>query len=98
LFVESDEEWLFILVISAVKNSFNSPLLLAVIFILDSACGDKYKYKYKYKYKLVVLCLSTKKLKNPLTCRMCAALEFLLINKTEEGWLMVLKILYRMRN
>jgi hypothetical protein len=33
-----------------------------------------------------------------LTCRMCAALSYLPINKVEEYWLMVMKMFHRMRN
>jgi hypothetical protein len=33
-----------------------------------------------------------------LTCRMCAALAYLSINKVEEDWLIIMKIFHRMRN
>ena len=33
-----------------------------------------------------------------LTCRMCAALAYLSINKVEEDWLIIMKIFHRKRN
>jgi hypothetical protein len=58
-------------VISEIKKSFQTPLLLAVIFILANVCEDKYKILVKYKDSEQAR----------LTCRMCAALAFFLIGK-----------------
>jgi hypothetical protein len=59
-------------------------LLLAVIFIFISGCGDKYKI-----FVLTVGYIENEQV--GLTCRMCAALVYLRINKVEEGWLMIME-------
>jgi hypothetical protein len=68
---------------SAVK-SFQTPLLLAVTLILISFCGDKYKL-----FDLTVEYKESEQVQ--ITCRICAALAHLLINKAEEVRLMIME-------
>jgi len=63
-----------------IKSSFQTPLLLAVIYILINACGDKYKILLEYKESEQVR----------LTYRMCVALAYLLISKV-RAWFMIMK-------
>jgi len=65
-------------------KSFQTPLLLAVTFILVSACGDNYKIlilRWEHKENEQV---------RP-TQKMYAALVQLPVNKAEEGWLMIME-------
>ena len=57
-----------------------TPLLLALICILISASGDKYKILVEYEESEQAR----------LTCKMCATLAFLLISKV-WGWFMIMK-------
>ena len=57
-------------------KSFQTPLLLVVIIILISACGDKHKL-----FVLTVECKESEQVQ--ITYRICAALAHVLINKAE---------------
>jgi hypothetical protein len=64
-------------VVSAINESFQTPLFIKVIFVLVSACGDKYK-----TFVSAVEYNENEQVR--LTHRNCAALPCLLINKVEE--------------
>jgi len=71
---------------AVVKSAINKvfPLLLAANLILFSACADK--------YKLFVLTVEYKESEQgQITCRICAALAHLLINKAAEIRLMIME-------
>ena len=66
-------------------KSFQTPLLLAVISTVISACGHRYN---KYIRRTVEY---EENEQVGLRCRMCAALAHLLGNEVEEGWLMIME-------
>jgi len=66
-------------IIAAINKVFQTLLLLSVIFVLASACGDKYKiFRLTQEYK------ETEQVDSHAEC-------VLLINKVEEGRLMIME-------
>ena len=109
MFVHSAEDLVFFLVISIMKVDFEAEVVSAINTVFPDSvitgCNFNFSQCLWRQLKNISLMLEYKKERKKerkkevrLTCRMCAALAYLSINKVEEDWLIIMKIFHRKRN
>jgi len=105
MFVHSAEDLVFFLVISIIKVDYEAAVVSAINTVLPDSvitgCNFHFSQCLWRQLKIPFLRWNTKKERKKeirLTCRICAALAYLPINKVEEDWLIIMNIFHRMRN